>query len=190
MYHIKDDKRCEKSTELIISSVMELTKEKTLNEITISDVQERSTVSRATFYRNFDELIDVMRLLCDRGFNAILSEFTHSNDMEVTDIAEQVYRYWYVHSDILEALVACNRTDILYSSMHEYVKKLDVFSWLTDNNRSVDYLVSIISYGMIGIIVNWVEHGKKEGMHELKVHLREAFEMMATVGIFLKEETN
>ena len=49
MYHIKDDKRCEKSTELIISSVMELTKEKTLNEITISDVQERSTVSRATF---------------------------------------------------------------------------------------------------------------------------------------------
>ena len=190
MYHIKDDKRCKKSTNLIVSAVLDLLKSKSLNEITISEVQEKSSVSRATFYRNFDELVDVMRLLCDQGFEEILDMFVRSEDLEVRNLAAQVYQYWYNHSNILEALIDSHRTDILYSSLHQFVKQLDVITWLTDNNRTVDYMVSIISYGMIGIIVDWVEHGKREGIHELSINLREAFEIMATFGILSKNEEN
>lgn len=66
MYHIKHDKRAESSVELICTAVLELLETKPLGEITISDVQRRSTVSRSTFYRNFDSLEDVLALLCDR----------------------------------------------------------------------------------------------------------------------------
>lgn len=71
MYHIKHDKRAESSVELICTAVLELLETKPLGEITISDVQRRSTVSRSTFYRNFDSLEDVLALLCDRGFDEI-----------------------------------------------------------------------------------------------------------------------
>lgn len=190
MYHIKDDKRCQKSTNLIIKAVMELLQEKDLHEITISEVQDRSTISRATFYRNFDELSDVMLLLCDQGFEEIFSQFSNSSDIELADLPELVFRYWFEHSAILEALIRSRRTDVLYSSLHHFVKKLDIISWLAEDNRSIDYLVSIVSYTMIGIIVEWVENGKKEGMHELGISIKEAFEIMSSFGLFLKNEKN
>ena len=46
-------------------AVLELLETNPLGEITISDVQRRSTVSRSTFYRNFDSLEDVLALLCE-----------------------------------------------------------------------------------------------------------------------------
>lgn len=54
MYHIKNDKRARASTELICAGLLACMKEKPFARITITDVQRASTVSRSTFYRNFD----------------------------------------------------------------------------------------------------------------------------------------
>ena len=70
MYHIKNDKRAQASSELICAGLLACMKEKPFARITITDVQHASTVSRSTFYRNFDCLEDVLALLCDRGFQA------------------------------------------------------------------------------------------------------------------------
>ena len=75
MYHIKNDKRARASTELICAGLLACMKEKPFARITITDVQRASTVSRSTFYRNFDCLEDVLALLCDRGFQAVFSEY-------------------------------------------------------------------------------------------------------------------
>ena len=74
MYHIKNDKRAQASSELICAGLLACMKEKPFARITITDVQHASTVSRSTFYRNFDCLEDVLALLCDRGFQAVFSE--------------------------------------------------------------------------------------------------------------------
>ena len=70
MYHIKNDKRAYASVELICSSLLELLETTPFEQITISDIQRMSTVSRSTFYRNFDRIEDVLMLLCDRNFDA------------------------------------------------------------------------------------------------------------------------
>ena len=82
MYHIKHDKRAESSVELICTAVLELLETKPLGEITVSDVQRRSTVSRSTFYRNFDSLEDVLALLCDRGFDEIASVIASFDEVD------------------------------------------------------------------------------------------------------------
>ena len=53
MYHIKNDKRAQTSTELICAGLLACMREKPFARITITDVQRASTVSRSTFYRNF-----------------------------------------------------------------------------------------------------------------------------------------
>ena len=75
MYHIKNDKRAQASSELICAGLLACMKEKPFARITITDVQHASTVSRSTFYRNFDCLEDVLALLCDRGFQAVFTEY-------------------------------------------------------------------------------------------------------------------
>ena len=73
MYHIKHDKRAQAATELICAGLLACMKEKPFARITITDVQRASSVSRSTFYRNFDCLEDVLVLLCDRGFQAVFA---------------------------------------------------------------------------------------------------------------------
>lgn len=102
MYHIKHDKRAESSVELICTAVLELLETKPLGEITISDVQRRSTVSRSTFYRNFDSLEDVLALLCDRGFDEIAAG-------SGAPVYIRVFHYWFNNAAVLEALVRTGR---------------------------------------------------------------------------------
>ena len=106
MYHIKHDKRAESSVELICTAVLELLETKPLGEITVSDVQRRSTVSRSTFYRNFDSLEDVLALLCDRGFDEIAAG-------SGAPVYIRVFHYWFNNAAVLEALVRTGRADIL-----------------------------------------------------------------------------
>lgn len=73
MYHIKSDKRARCSSDMICSAMLQTLGEKPFEEISVSDIQRCSTVSRSTFYRHFDSLEDVLALLCDRGFQEILS---------------------------------------------------------------------------------------------------------------------
>ena len=75
MYHIKRDKRALASVELICAGLLRLMARKPFEKITITDLQKESTVSRSTFYRNFDCLEDVLELLCDRGFQTIFDTY-------------------------------------------------------------------------------------------------------------------
>lgn len=154
MYHIKADKRTETSAKLITQAVLTLMAEKSFDEITITELQRRSGVSRSTFYRSFDKLEDVLELLCDEGFRAA---FDRGGNVPVA-----VFRYWSENSSILEALVRIHRTDILYSSFRRTAADHERMQALKEDEAQYDYFVSIITSGMVGILTTWVEHGKTE----------------------------
>ena len=102
MYHIKNDKRARASTELICAGLLACMKEKPFARITITDVQRASTVSRSTFYRNFDCLEDVLALLCDRGFQAVFSEYNALPPEQRGSLAKAVFHTGF-------ATVRCSR---------------------------------------------------------------------------------
>ena len=154
MYHIKADKRTETSAKLITQAVLALMEEKSFDEITITEVQRHSGVSRSTFYRSFDRLEDVLELLCDQGFRAA---FDRGGNVPVA-----VFRYWSENSGILEALVRIHRTDILYSSFRRTAADHVRMQALKEDEAQYDYFVSIVTSGMVGILTTWVEHGKTE----------------------------
>ena len=114
MYHIKNDKRAQASTELICAGLLACMKEKPFARITITDVQHASTVSRSTFYRNFDCLEDVLALLCDRGFQAVFTAYNALPAAQRGNLPKAVFHYWFHNSAVLEALVQIHRTDILF----------------------------------------------------------------------------
>lgn len=78
MYHIKEDIRAERSALMLYEGLMSILKDKKLNKITVSDISKASTVGRATFYRNFDEIIDILYWRCDTEFSRVLRGFTES----------------------------------------------------------------------------------------------------------------
>ena len=137
MYHIKNDKRAYMSAELISSGLLELIKTVPFEQITISDIQRVSTVSRSTFYRNFDCIEDVLMLLCDRSFDAAIKRAEETGE----EIRIAVFRYWFENVSLLETIVKIHRTDILVESLRRseqiklkfrpYIKDETVFDYFS-----------------------------------------------------------
>ena len=172
MYHIKHDKRAQASTELICSGLLACMKEKPFARITITDVQHASTVSRSTFYRNFDCLEDVLALLCDRGFQAVFAAHSALPPEQRGSLAKAVFQYWFHNSAVLEALVQIHRTDILFDSLRRS-------AGLIEAPARFDYFFAIITSTMVGILTVWVEHGKTETEEQMVQKLAGAFAEIA-----------
>jgi AcrR family transcriptional regulator len=181
MYHIKNDKRAERSAELICSAMLELINTKPFGEITVSDIQRVSYVSRSTFYRNFDCLTDVLELLCDRGFEGIFSKAAQQDFCP--DLREEVFDYWFTNSRVPEELVQIHRTDIFLNSFRRSALELDSVRALASDSGRYDYLISMIVGVMVGVLVTWIEHGKTETKEEVRRIIQDEFDVISALGI-------
>lgn len=179
MYHIKNDKRAQVSSELICAGLLACMKEKPFARITITDVQHASTVSRSTFYRNFDCLEDVLALLCDRGFQAVFTAYNALPAAQRGNLPKAVFQYWFRNSAVLETLVQIHRTDILFDSLRRSSGLIEALQPLADDPARFDYFVAIITSAMIGVLTVWVEHGKTETEDQMVQKLTSAFIEMA-----------
>lgn len=176
MYHIKEDKRAKASVELICDGLKRCLKEKSFESVTISDIQRVSGVSRSTFYRNFDRIEDVLALMCDRVFvEAFLSDYAN--------ISEAVFRTWFRHQELIETIVGIDRGDMLYASLRRCSEKLRPDIPALGDSAPLDYLASIIASSMMGIMITWVERGKKESEEELKGVILQSFKAMKFIGL-------
>ncbi len=72
MYRIKQDKRVEKSAELIVNGLYQCVQKKDFDKITFSDISKSSGVIRSTIYRLFDLPLDILKFDLDQTFQEII----------------------------------------------------------------------------------------------------------------------
>lgn len=65
----QDDRRARFTREALKDALLGLLGEKGFNDITVAELCRRADVTRATFYRHFDGIMDVVDLLVDDAFD-------------------------------------------------------------------------------------------------------------------------
>ncbi len=172
MYHIKEGKRTKQSAELIVNGLISCMREKNFNDITITDIQKASGVGRATFYRLFDNLGDVLAYHCDQCFERMLhTEAIH-------DYNTAFFDFWMEESDFLTVLIAARRDDILYSCSLKYQESAKI-KLLGKPEEVTSYHMAIIHGILIGTLCNWVSTGKHETSDELSNIIRSCYRDLA-----------
>ncbi len=119
MYHIPNDPRAKRSAELIRMGLEECLKEKSLPKIRVSDIYEKSFVSRATFYRLFDCTEDIFLYECDaiRADTVRImatKQFGSSNQQAIYCI-----KRWLEHETLMKTMVDNNLFGIFWSRTAE-----------------------------------------------------------------------
>ena len=120
MYHIKEDKRSIRSSEMLYEGLAKLMREKDFSDITVTDLVEAANVGRTTFYRNFDLIEDILWMKNDQVFEELVrynQEYRKTYDGESPPhILKPLLRYFYLNSEIIELLILANRMDIFQKS--------------------------------------------------------------------------
>ncbi|MGN0709747.1 MAG: TetR/AcrR family transcriptional regulator [Anaerovoracaceae bacterium] len=192
MYHLKDDIRAERSAQMLYDALMEVIKTKPFRKVTVSDLSQVSTVSRATFYRNFDEIVDILYWQCDRLFHEVLTDFTESDpDLSQEDVLlEYVLSFWMEpgRMKLLEILMDSGRIDIIYNGfvnnapiLMDFLKEKNV-PMSTDN---YEYFISVRAGFFVGIIRAWIMTGKKQTPEELSGIIRRQHDDVVKSGLLI-----
>lgn len=171
MYHIKDDKRAYKSSELIYEALITCMKEKEFDKISISDIQRVSSVGRSTFYRNFDTMIDVLYWKCDLEYKKVMESYVNKESHENNELEFMLhfFSYWMSHYEILDMLIGIQRYDIIsqchYNNSHilyDYFK--NIYSAPIPDFK---YHMAVRIGAFVGVLVAWIKNGRKESAEEL-----------------------
>lgn len=171
MYHIKNDRRQQLTAERIREGMRQCLSAKHMSEISVSDISEAAGVSRSTFYRSFDTPIDVLSYACDRIVYMILHDF---QDVSIRDADEFILfslKYWRRHDDILEALMNCDRLDIVHKSFQNRMDDIFGEAALVLKKDFTPEELDYITMGVVGLLSNmlavWMRHEKKETPEQL-----------------------
>lgn len=187
MYHIKNDQRSIHSTELLYTGLVELMHKMPFDTIKVKDLVRVSHVGRTTFYRNFDEIEDILRLQSDKVFNGMIQYVIayiqeYGNESRVM-LLKPILRYFDLHSEIIELLLQADRLDIAMASFRRAVEayKARAFTYLGIDETYIEYNVTIRIGIIMNILVQWIESDKQEPADELADTLSGMIKSMVTL---------
>lgn len=193
MYHIKNDKRAQKSAKLIYEGLSSLIERKSFDTITITDIQKASGVGRATFYRSFDNINDVLYWQCALHYHEVMHSYLNQvkkNDEEQDPYAFLTFffSYWMddANSRILQQLIKIGHYDIIYRCHFEstLIIKNSVPPKSDMTEKYYTYYMSGLIGAFIGFLITWIENGKTLSTGEL-IRLLKSVQKEADAPLFL-----
>ncbi len=177
MYHISKDKRAERSAQKIGDGLLACLSKKEFAEITVTDVQNKAAVGRATFYRLFDNLADVLSYLCDEVFEKAQEQYKKSSPNDTAQSTLMFIKIWMENKVLLKAIIDCNRTDFIFSSHMKYlpIQKEMLFSKENIDETQMTYLMTIFTACTAATLTAWLKNGGKESAEQIHKRIKECF---------------
>lgn len=169
MYHISNDKRVQKSAELIWQGMEQCLREKPFCKLRISDINQKSYISRATFYRLFDGLQDVLVYECDQIYSQLAEAVEGSEIHSKQEFFLLLIKKWMKQEILIQVLVDNNLTGILYDTHmknRDFMKKV-FLNDTTFSDREADYMVSLLANIIPAAMNIWYRHGRSESPIEV-----------------------
>lgn len=166
MYHIKEDKRSKKSSQLICEGLASMLNKKSYPDITISDICQECHLARTTFYRLFDTIDDVLLYQFDALFEESIKKYltsSHSNQSYAKTILEIALN----NHSLIQALLLSNRTDLFDFSTRKKEDSIIENMNLQINKKERIYCTSMLNSMIFAVIKTWMQNGCKETSDEL-----------------------
>lgn len=178
MIHVKDDKRSQNSANLLAEGLVKSLQEKEFDNITISDLQKNSGVSRATFYRLFDTVDDVLAFKCEQLAKDLMNSFIQGDNYTNKNFLLFTMNYWIENSLYIEAMYKAKRPDIFQEALLKQTETDNFvigsyrYNQETESNNEVlrrkkEYVVSALIGSLSSTLMCWIRNGRKETPEEL-----------------------
>ena len=172
----KEDKRIVKTKKLIKRTIIELMREKEVQNITVTDIAEKAEINRGTFYMHYQDIYS----LADEIENDILGGITeileNASKLLVNESTEKplllikLLECFYHNRDSAEIFLGgkgyisfqLKLKYILINGLYEIIR-LNIVKTTDPSGFGVIFIAT----GLIGIIQEWVQSGFKKSPEEI-----------------------
>jgi AcrR family transcriptional regulator len=136
---IKENLKARQSQKIIYKGLRKILLEKPLKDVTVSDICRECNVSRATFYRNYSSITEILEIKFDWFYQHWLDIRKDAKDQLLFFL-----EYWYWHRDLI-TIIAENNSSIILDTITKREKAVD----------STGYQTSLRFAILTGILIKW-----------------------------------
>lgn len=177
--NIKNDRRIRKSKESLKQSLINLMKEKPINNITVKELVSAADLNRSTFYNYYCDIPDMLEKLETELYNEFMRilELHVIKDNKTHDIYKEAHGFIEDMCDVIkenvefcQCIFSKNGDITFLFKLEELVENHIKDQLREDFDGKMDHLAYVYSFvksGYIGILKSWMKGGCVESSQEI-----------------------
>ena len=180
MYHIPNDKRAQRSAQRLCQGLLTCLETKELQAITVSDLHQASGVSRATFYRLFDTVNDVVAYACDTLYDGLAEQLGQNPRVTFQALCVALIGQWLTLPRLMEALLKNSMIGLLLQAHTRHGDMLRALSASAGPLTAAEetYLLCTL-VGLLPIMLQaWYLNGQQDTPEEIYRYLRRCVKLI------------
>jgi probable dihydroxyacetone kinase regulator len=150
----------------IAAGIKELTKKKSFDKITVSDITEICGLNRQTFYYHFQDKYELVNwIYYNEIISIVVDDLTYENSIDkVLKMLTKMKTEDYFYVNTLKASVKSEFEEYLFKVISELfcdiIGKIAINSTMGEDE--IRFIADFYAFGMTGIVISWAQHGMKE----------------------------
>lgn len=177
----KIDARIRHTIAWTYEAMIQLLKDQKYEDITVTDVINKSGVSRATFYRHFKSKEDVVRvnvaIFFDRFDEDVKRFFKKSYEEDEIFLINRFFQKVGEESHLVNLVMNANLDGVMIDGIRNIIniQKEKFYGLIPTNKPTEEYTIDLVALSAWGLIARWMKNGCKESTKELSKIYIESF---------------
>ena len=158
----RETRRC------IGEALLQLMKEKPLEEIRITDIVDQAHVSRMTYYKYYDHKIEVLSDYLDElvlDYERDVAAQADIGGFQEYDHILHSLRFFGEHYEFAEILLNANLYSVFIDAINRYMEKR------AEEFHITKYELFYYGGALCNVYMKWIEGGRKETPEEIASHI-------------------
>lgn len=148
-------------TEHITAAMLDLLTEKSMDDISISELTDKAQVGRVSFYRNYNSKEDVLRAYLEKLFCEWTSNSKDENNEPLSELLRRMILHFEENRSFYEML---NKHSLIYLLKDTIVNTIGLNP---DSEKKEAYIKAFAAYALYGWIETWFQRGMQESADEI-----------------------
>lgn len=165
-----EDRRILRTQKKLKTALVDLLKEKSLTELTITEVTKQANCNRVTFYSHYKDLNELLAAVVEEHLDGLVSYFRKSfQGMErfsSTDVQRHlpIFEYIHQHQFIFRLIIT---GEVLSGSQNQFCESLAQVAATElrleeESDIEIPSLNYFMTYGSLGFFLYWIKEDFKE----------------------------
>ena len=146
----------------ILAALLDLLKEKSLTDISVSELTSRAEIGRVSFYRNYQNKEDILKEESDRLIKEWGRLYESNPESSPETLFPSLFDFYRDHKEFYTILYDAGLSSIMMETI------IGTIQILPEMPNLEAYMKSFWAYGIYGWMLEWIKRGMQEGGNELK----------------------
>ena len=167
-----EDRRIRYTKKVIKDTFIELLEQKPINKITVTELCTQCEINRATFYRYYDDVYDLMEKLKSQYVSELKEAISISkDDYTISGFTSEILEVILKNKELSRILFSLKNgkdflDDVLVIAHQKCLEKWNRHGKNVPQEQVV-YISTFITAGTIGILNEWIQNDFKESSSDI-----------------------